>query len=682
MDILTFFAITSNPIHILSCSSVHTMAKAPSIATSGSYSSLLNALRPTKAAEPPRKRRKVDHSRSQAAIALSTTKSGGLGSNGAIVESDPEDLEDVVEDVSDDEASVAVTDVDSDDEANLKDPFEQHFSAINAEELQVQIAQRSQPSTKVSSSTSSDSLRRTWIPRKESQVPPTSIRDSSNLHLKRRLQAKGSRLAASLSKDERDFAAAVFGYCDVLAGHRTSANSSTLREICVLHALNHSFKTRDRILKNTTKLAQNADEDLELRDQGFTRPKVLIVLPTKQSCVRFIDSIIKYSEPEQQENKARFVETYSREDTEEWSEKPADFQELFGGNHEEDFRIGLKFTRKTIKYFSGFYNSDIILCSPLGLFRAISSGGSADEKKAPDSDFLSSIEMMIVDHASALQMQNWQHVESAFTHLNAFPKEAHGCDYRRVREWYLEGLAKHLRQTIILSAYLTPEVNALASSHMLNVAGRVKYVPVYDGVMLDVANTMPIPISQTFVRFQSPLPLKDSDARFKYFSASVLPQLTKDKSSKGTLVFVATYADFTRLRNHLTNVTGGNSISFGSLSEYTSVKDTARARSYFLSGRNSLLLYTERAHHHFRYKIKGVQRVVFYGLPDNPVFWTEIVAMLGINRDLLDGSAGGGKGTVRAMFSRWDVLKLERVVGTDRVGRLVSESSGDTFDFV
>ena len=81
--------------------------------------------------------------------------------------------------------------------------------------------------------------------------------------------------------------------------------------------------------------------------------------------------------------------------------------------------------------------------------------------------------------------------------------------------------------------------------------------------------------------------------------------------------------------------------------------------------------------------LKGVKRVVFYGVPENPIFWSEIVGFLGVaNVSGNEAASGKGKGTVRAMFSKWDVLKLERIVGTDSVRRLVAERGCDTFEFV
>lgn len=659
--------------------------------TGPSYLGLLAALRPQDDVGPRRKKRKLRAESAHAARSKPESNHESLSAeNGSVnvPDASPEALQaDLVEptDEADDGDDARLDDGDEGDEEGeslLQDPFEKHyFAAANISETSTSRTKDLKP-VKFELQ---DGLRKTLHrPQKGDDAASANLWKTKDFHLKARLAHQGSNLLSEVSATRRDLTEAVFCYVDVVAAFRTIDNAPFLRDVCCLHALNHVFKTRDRVLKNNAKLAQAKNaESLDLRDQGFTRPKVLMILPTKQACVRYVESIVRLSEPEQQENKSRFLDTFSRQEEDEWQDKPEDFRELFGGNHEEDFRIGLKFTRKTMKYFSGFYNSDIIICSPLGLMRSITAGGGEKEdKKSPDADFLSSIEVAIMDYASALQMQNWQHVEFVFSQFNQLPKESHGCDFSRVRNPYLDGHAKFLRQTIITSSYMTPEINSLVSSHLYNIEGVAKYVPSYTGSMLEASSLLPTPVTQTFLRFDSPSPLTDSEKRFKCFSTTILPQLLRDQNSQqGTLLFVPDYADFTRLRNHLSTSAEGTSLSFGSISEYTPMKDVSRARSHLMSGRHSLLLYSERAHHHFRYRIRGVAKIVFYGIPENPIFWNEVVSFLalGESSSLADGK---GKNLVRALFSRWDMMKLERIVGSDRVGKLISERVGDVFDFV
>ncbi|KAL6508500.1 hypothetical protein OROHE_021633 [Orobanche hederae] len=474
---------------------------------------------------------------------------------------------------------------------------------------------------------------------------------------------------------------------------------SNITDAYLMHSLNHIFKSRDLMVKNERKLAKDQEhlegktvgEDYYL-DRGFTRPKVLIMLPLAGVARRVVKRLIQLTPSKHKanvENLERFYEEFGskNKDDEGDSEipkskntgKPPDFQALLGKNNDNDhFMIGVKFTNKGIKLYGDFYTSDIIVASPLGLITKI---GEAEVEKEKDVDYFSSIEILIIDHADVMLMQNWSHVNTVVEQLNELPSKQHGTDIMRIRPWYLDGQARFYRQTIVLGSHINPEINALFNQHCLNYRGknghpmwisamrisekicepvttsRVKLECKYKGVLPKIL----IPVRQIYERFDTESIVDADDARLKYFCEKVFPKI-KDSVQHGVMIFISSYFEFVRLRNYLKS----QAASFCLFGEYIKRNDISRVRGQFFRGDKKIMLYTERAHFYYRYKIRGVQNLIIYSLPERKEFYPEIVKLLEESDSM----------NTRVLFSRLDQLKLERIVGSAAAKRMVDSEKG------
>ena len=151
-----------------------------------------------------------------------------------------------------------------------------------------------------------------------------------------------------------------------------------------IHFINTLHRKRRRILKNNERLAHasksGADPPEDVLDQGFTRPSVLVLAPFRSFALRWLSALTSHtpSPTYQVENHSRFQSEYGlppgavdKLATSEPGTYPKDHVEMFKGNVDDSFRVGIKMTRKSVKLFAEFYGCDLILASPLGLRMSI-----------------------------------------------------------------------------------------------------------------------------------------------------------------------------------------------------------------------------------------------------------------------------------------------------------------------
>lgn len=473
---------------------------------------------------------------------------------------------------------------------------------------------------------------------------PVVISDVKQLVLHKQLTST----IKNLGRLQLELLSIITRYHDFSYSERNFDNAEELRYCYSLHAINHVLKSRDIVSINNDK---KDGVDDELRDQGLTRPKVVILVPFKDSAYRIINMIISLLSPKENFNvvhKNRFLEEFTGGELTmpRKNPKPEDFEKTFSGNIDDAFRIGMAVTKSSLKLYENFYNSDIIIASPLGLRMIIGAEGESSR----DYDFLSSVEMLIYDQSEIFLMQNWDHVLHIMNHFHLQPKEAHGTDLQRVRNWSISGLSKHYRQTIIFSSCKLPNLIALLNNSCINYGGSVSVVnPIETGTISHVVCSL----KQFYHKLGSKSPTDSIKERFEYFTNKVLTQI-RASNEKHVLIYIPCYFDFVCIRNYLKT----EDYSFVQISEYTKPGKVARARDLFYHGECQILLYSERYHFYNRKRIRGIQNIVFYQLPTISGFYSELC------NSIIDND--GCIRNITALYSNFDACMLSSIVGTQR----------------
>ncbi|KAL7737451.1 hypothetical protein ACLKA6_007592 [Drosophila palustris] len=239
------------------------------------------------------------------------------------------------------------------------------------------------------------------------------------------------------------------------------------------------------------------------RDQGLTRMKVLIILPFRESALKTVQIMGNLLFAHHQDKKSglpiakyeRFLKDFSGDTIyfPKTNPKPIDYEQTFKGNTDDNFKIGIRFTKKTMSLYSDISSSDILIASPLALRMIIN-----DKEK--DFDFLNSIELLIIDQAELFMAQNWENLLYVLDHLHLQPQKLPETNCQRVRSYCLNGTSRFYRQTLFFSSHELPEFRGLMNNKCHNYQGRVRITNQIE--YGDISNVL-TPVEQSQVVFHN-----------------------------------------------------------------------------------------------------------------------------------------------------------------------------------
>lgn len=421
------------------------------------------------------------------------------------------------------------------------------------------------------------------------------------------------------------------------------------------------------------------------QDQGFTKPKVQIITPFKATGLDIVlqlqdqmppledyDNTIQnlpknriinlHRQKKEQDiydnNKENIIKTKQQSRI---SNESYDYKKLFSGNMEDHFILGIQQKRNTITLYSELYDSDIIITSPLGMKML------KNKKKELSNQFFSSIDILQLDQLHLMMViQNFQHLQDALDMLNHIPSNVQNItNFTRIHDYIYNGISLVYRQNIFLSGYSNSQMYALYTNYCHNYRGIFRIRPrIYIG---EQDKLIDYNIKQIFIRIPScTLDISMDDIynkRYEYFIDQWLPKIRDISSNENTLIFVSSYFTYIRLRQYLEE--NYDQIS-SCICEYSKQSKITSSRHNFVNNKITLLLYTERQHFYRRYRLNGIKHIVWYELPMQSFFYSELLSMIQIS--------GTYTPTSLAFFTYHDSMALERIVGTSHSHHMLTST--------
>ena len=426
------------------------------------------------------------------------------------------------------------------------------------------------------------------------------------------------------------------------------------------HLVSHILTKVHRMEKNNQKLKKSninlsdLGTDSPFRDQGPNRARVCLLAPFRSNCFEIVQNILTLLEltPEQVGNGENFFQEYEGQDTrnmhaknwEDWR------RELFKGHYDDnnydDFIVGITFGFGKVKLFfpktaDKLCHMDMIIASPLALSRIAAEDHKTvkkhekqkrerldidqeedvveDEEETEDTaipmDFLSGLEILVIDRIDALSMQNWDNLVDVVSAANRKPIATISADIDRIEEKFLEESSDKHRQTLLIcgSVYSDKFAQVLSGDQEPTFVGTLE--DSWSGTPLNRALKHGIK-QQFFINVPDVM---------EYFRSKYWKDIGGDEI-RGLIIVVSHEHNYDELRDFLENNEGITDCYLHETEIASHRRKLKEILKNFKTGNSRLIVVSERLLWYQRIRVLTGTHVLFFGVPVNDSVYADILS--------------------------------------------------------